>query len=808
MSSTSNPTATQCYHCGESCESDSLKIEDKVFCCQGCKLVYEVLAEKDLCDYYNLESFPGESQKKRSSLSNRFDYLDDAETQSNLLDFKNQEESHVTFYIPLIHCASCIWLLENLYHINAAITFSRVDFVKKKVQIKFLHDKISLKAVVELLSTIGYEPKINLSNLEEKSVHHTDRRTITKLAVAGFCFGNMMLFSVPEYFSETALIAENFRGLFNYLNILLALPVVIYSASDYYLSAWNSLKQKRINMDVPIVLGIISLFFYSLWEVLTYGNAGYMDSLGGLLFFLLLGKVYQQKTFATLEFDRDYKSYFPIAVTRLVQNREEVIPLSKLEVGDVILVRDEELIPADALLLSSDANIDYSFVTGEEIPVPKRKGELIYAGGRQSGEPVLLTVQKSPSQGYLTDLWNNESFEKEKTGLLEPLSNKISGVFTWTVLAIAAVTFIFWAFQDISLAIKAFASVLIVACPCALAMSTPFTLGNTLRIFGRGKFYLKNAAVVERLALVDTIVFDKTGTLTDPSEATINYVGEPLTMETKQIMKSMVSRSTHPLSNRINAWLGPIEAKKIDQVKEVKGNGITAVFKRQEIILGSKTFADFKSDLQTKSGNMVYLSIEGEEIGAFHIESGLREGAEKLIGELEDEYQLHLLSGDHPHEYDSLQGKLGTSMLYNFLQSPKDKLEYIKKLNQAENSTMMIGDGLNDAGALRESTIGVAVTDQVSHFSPASDAILSADSISKIPGFLSFAKDSRTIIKASFVLSFLYNIVGISLAVQGILSPVVCAILMPLSSISVVVFTTLATNAVAWKKGLLTKNHT
>lgn len=808
MSSTSNPTATQCYHCGENCESDSLKIEDKVFCCQGCKLVYEVLVEKDLCDYYNLESFPGESQKKRSSLRNRFDYLDDPETQSNLLDFKNQEESHVTFYIPLIHCASCIWLLENLYHINSAITFSRVDFVKKKVQIKFLHDKISLKAVVELLSTIGYEPKINLSNLEEKSVHHTDRRTITKLAVAGFCFGNMMLFSVPEYFSETALIAENFRGLFNYLNILLALPVVIYSASDYYLSAWNSLKQKRINMDVPIVLGIIALFFYSLWEVLTYGNAGYMDSLGGLLFFLLLGKVYQQKTFATLEFDRDYKSYFPIAVTRLIQNREEVIPLSKLEVGDVILVRDEELIPADALLLSSDANIDYSFVTGEEIPVPKRKGELIYAGGRQSGEPVLLTVQKSPSQGYLTDLWNNESFEKEKTGLLEPLSNKISGVFTWTVLAIAAVTFIFWAFQDISLAIKAFASVLIVACPCALAMSTPFTLGNTLRIFGRGKFYLKNAAVVERLALVDTIVFDKTGTLTDPSEATINYVGEPLTMETKQILKSMVSRSTHPLSNRINAWLGSIEAKNIDQVKEVKGNGIIAGFKGQEIILGSKTFANFKSDIETSSGNMVYLSIEGEEIGVFHIESGLRNGAEKLIGDLEDDYQLHLLSGDHPHEYDSLQGKLGTSMLYNFSQSPKDKLGYIKQLNLEENSTMMIGDGLNDAGALRESTIGVAVTDQVSHFSPASDAILSADSISKIPGFLSFAKDSRTIIKASFVLSFLYNIAGISLAVQGILSPVVCAILMPLSSISVVVFTTLATNAVAWKKGLLTKNHT
>ncbi len=168
-----------------------------------------------------------------------------------------------------------------------------------------------------------------------------------------------------------------------------------------------------------------------------------MDSLGGCFSFFCLGKFINKKTFATLEFDRDYKSYFPIAVTRLVQNREEVIPLFKLQVGDVVLVRDEELIPADSLLLSNHANIDYSFVTGEEVPVPKCKGEWIYAGGRQKGDSVLLTIQKSPSQSYLTDLWNNESFEKSSTRLLEPLANRISGVFTWSVLTIAVVAFVF-----------------------------------------------------------------------------------------------------------------------------------------------------------------------------------------------------------------------------------------------------------------------------------------------------------------------------------------------------------------------------
>lgn len=798
-------TIVKCFHCGEECDAHPMIKDDKSFCCQGCKLVYEVLAENDLCNFYEIEANPGKSQKLKSSQINRFDYLDDKDTQRGLLDFQNESESHITFYIPLIHCASCIWLLENLYHIHSGVFSSRVDFVKKKVQVKFLRDKISLKELVNLLSTIGYEPKINLSDLDQKKVYTSDKRTIKRLAVAGFCFGNMMLFSIPEYFSETKLLGEGFKGLFNYLNVVLSLPVVFYAASDYYRSAWNAVKQRQINMDVPIVLGIIAFFLYSLWDIFGLNQSGYMDSLGGLLFFLLLGKLYQQKTFATLEFDRDYKSYFPIAVTKMVQGREEVIPLTKLQVGDVILVRDEELIPADTILLSPKAYVDYSFVTGEEVPVPKQKGELIYAGGRQKGEPVLLTIQKSPSQGYLTDLWNNESFEKSKERLLEPLATRISGRFTWTVLAIAFVTLIIWSFSDFSIAVKAFTSVLIVACPCALSMSTPFTLGNTLRIFGRGKFYLKNAGVIERMALLDTVVFDKTGTLTDPANAKITYKGETLSEETLSILKSMVDRSTHPLSNRINYWLGNKKGPALDDVKEIKGQGIEASYKGQLIRLGSKEFAGNFSEITISGGNMVYLTIEGLEIGYFHIESGLRESASRVIRQLESPYELHVLSGDHSHEQVSLKENLGESIQFNFNQSPTDKLNYLQKLNDSGHHTLMIGDGINDAGALQASEVGVAVTDRVSHFSPASDAILDAESFDKIPLFLAFAKDSRNIIKVSFALSFLYNIVGLTLAVQGLLSPVICAILMPVSSISVVIFTTLATNAVAWKKGLLTQ---
>jgi P-type Cu+ transporter len=796
--------AKTCYHCGEVCAEEIIPFDEKNFCCTGCKLVYEVLLESDLCNYYAIETNPGGTRRDVSTRSNRFDYLWDTEIVRKLLDFQNETYSHVTFKIPLIHCASCIWLLENLHQLHEGVISGRVDFLRKSVRIKFDHRRINLRDLVLLLSKIGYEPTINLADVDEKQANPVDRRLIYKLAVAGFCFGNMMFFSLPEYFSEAELLGEGFKGLFNYLNVLLALPVFFYSATDYYRSAWIALKSRTVNMDVPIAIGIITLFFFSLYEIFVVGQEGYMDTLGGLLFFLLIGKLYQQKTYDTLSFDRNYKSYFPVAVTRINKGSEEVIALTKLQVGDIILVRNEELIPSDSILLEGEAAIDYSFVTGEEVPVVKKRGELVYAGGRQKGNPITLTVQKSPSQGYLTDLWNNEAFQKKEDTSLETLATRISGRFTFTVLMIAFGALVYWSNSDLALGVRAFTAVLIITCPCALAMSTPFTLGNTLRIFGQGKFFLKNAQVIERMAQIDTVVFDKTGTLTDPSEASITYHGEPLTLQTKGIIKSLVNQSTHPLSNRINSWLEGVSLEPLVNAREIKGKGLIGYFKGQEIRLGSMAFTG-GNVTETLGGNYVFLAVEGEILGYFRIQSGLRPGISTVVANMGKGRKVHFLSGDHGHERDHLRRIFGKDVIMNFSQSPVEKLEYIKKLSKEGNQSLMIGDGLNDAGALRESQVGIALTTRASNFSPASDAIMDASALTNLPAYMEFAKMSRKIIKASFGLSFTYNAVGVFFAVQGLVSPVFCAILMPLSSISVVVFTTLTTNYLAYSKGLKTK---
>ncbi|WP_194778482.1 heavy metal translocating P-type ATPase [Pararhodonellum marinum] len=794
-----------CYHCGEDCVDENIDYDQKNFCCNGCKLVYQVLQESDLCNYYDLNRNPGTSQKEIDKRSNRFDFLLDEEVIQKLVDFKDEKETHITFSIPMIHCASCIWLLENLHKLHQGIISGRVDFIRKKVQIKFDPKWIDLKELVLLLSKIGYEPSISLADFEKKTSIKIDRKLIYKLAVAGFCFGNMMFFSLPEYFSETELLGEGFKGLFNYLNVLLALPVFFYSGSDYFRSAYLSLKGKKVNMDVPIAIGIFTLFFYSLFEIFLMGREGYMDTLGGLVFFLLIGKIYQQKTYDTLSFDRDYKAYFPLSVTKILKGEEAVIPLTKVEVGNVIRVRNEELIPADSILIEGEACIDYSFVTGEAVPVIKKKGQLIYAGGRQKGNAITLAVQKSPSQGYLTDLWNNETFEKEKPHGLNSLANEISGKFTGVVLLIAFLSLAFWSMHDIGIAVKAFTAVLIITCPCALAMSTPFTLGNTLRVFGQGKFYLKNADVIEKLAKTDTVVFDKTGTLTAPSAAAVTYHGERLSEESKSIIKAMVSLSTHPLSNRINNLLKEVKPAKVMDVQEWPGSGIQATYLSQVVRLGSKEFVGVHNFDRPEEGNLVYFSVEGMVLGYFSIRSGLRNGVGRLIEELSDNRSIHIISGDSDHEAASLRQLVGPKVRMKFNQSPDDKLRYVKKLGHRKANTLMIGDGLNDAGALRASQVGIALTEHVGHFSPASDAILDASALNLLPTFVAFSKTSRNIIKASFGLSFAYNFVGIFFAVQGLVSPVFCAILMPISSISVVAFTTLTTNFLAYRKGIKSK---
>jgi Cu+-exporting ATPase len=786
---------THCYHCGESCNDTEIKKDEKNFCCNGCKTVYEIFSENELTCYYDFQENPGATP---SDIKGKYDFLDTKSIAEKLLEFDDGKTQIITFFIPHIHCSSCIWVLENLHKLNSNINSSQVDFPKKTVRITFHSNDISLKELVLLLSSIGYEPYISLEDYEsgKKAV---DRSLIYKLGIAGFAFGNVMFLSFPEYFEVSEFWLDHYKNIFRWLMFLFSLPVVFYSGNGYFIAAYKGLKSKILNIDVPIALGIAVLFIRSFVEILFDLGTGFFDSLTGLVFFLLLGKFFQQKTYNFLSFERDFKSYFPIAVTKIfTDGKEENIQIYEVKKGDRLLIRNQELIPVDGILISGNAQIDYSFVTGEAIPVSKKSGDKLFAGGKQLSGIIEMEVLASVSQSYLTQLWSNDVFKSDKNSNFKNITDSISKNFTIFVLTVAVFATSFWLFFDVSKALNVFTAVLIIACPCAIALAAPFTLGNMLRIFGKKKFYLKNATVIEQLATINSIIFDKTGTLTTAKESMISYAGIPLDKEEKQLVKSSLRASNHPLSRTLYNYFSDVKTLTIIHFNEIIGKGIEVFYNEKIIKLGSPSFVNYK-DENSSLNTSVYVSFDGIYKGKFNIKNSYRNGLKTLFESLKNNFELAVVSGDNTGEKDFLSEILpkNTTLLFN--KKPEDKLQIVTDFQSQHKKVAMIGDGLNDAGALAKSDVGIALSENINVFSPACDAILDASQFQKIDRFFWASKKAVSIIKYSFFLSFCYNIIGLYFAVTGQLIPVIAAILMPLSSISIVVFTTISTNIIGKK---------
>ncbi len=765
MSTLKETDTTTCYHCGENCDG-SIVYSEHLFCCNGCKTVFELLNDNNLCSYYDMNATPGTSLKK--DLNNKkFAYLEDAQVAKQLIQFTDGTVSTVSFYIPQVHCSSCIFLLENLFKIREGIKRSSVNFMKREVHITYDNSVLNLRELVETLAAIGYEPHINLT--------------------------------------ETPL-----RKFFGYLNFILALPVLFFCSEEFFTSAWGALKQKSLNMDFPIVLGIIAMFVRSSYEIFSHAGGGYFDTMASLVMLMLIGRLFQNKTYDTLSFERDYKSYFPVAVTTINNGNETSIPITKLRVGDRMLVRNQELIPADAVLIKGKGNIDYSFVTGEATPISKQSGEIIYAGGKHLGSAIEVEVMKDVSHSYLTQLWNDSAFSKVENENISSLATKVSKWFTPLVIAVAFLAAAYWWNTDLVKALNAFTSVLIITCPCALALSSPFTLGNILRILGKNKIYLKNAITIEKLAQINAVVFDKTGTLTNTKNAKIEFVSienkEPLTDYELKLVKSLVYHSSHPLSKKVYEYLKGVKVIATEDFKEEEGKGIEGWVDENCVRIGSKKFLcgevnkDGSEVSDFRHASKVYIGINGKVRGFFLVKNEYRKGFSDLMQKLRSQFDTYVVSGDNDAEKNFLKQYVEESNLV-FHQQPADKLNVIKTIQSAHKSVMMVGDGLNDAGALKQAEVGIAISDDVNNFSPACDGIIDSTQFEELDTLLNYSKSGVNIIKVSFIISLCYNLFGISLAVQGTMSPLVAAILMPISSVTIILFTTLASGWVGRKYG-------
>jgi Cu+-exporting ATPase len=780
-------------------------LEDKAFCCSGCRTAYQLIHELGLEDYYALNERPGAPVRQAD---NDFSWMDDPVLGNRLLRFRSGSRAVVQFRLPAIHCSSCVWLLERMPQFVDGVQEARVHFGRRELELHYNPERIALSALALQLQRIGYAPDINRADLDGDQERNKSRDPLIKrLGVAGFCAGNIMLLSFPDYLDWDPASAGPMWHLVIWLKMLLSLPILFYSGTIYWKSAWLALRRGVPSVDIPIALGMIALSVRSFYDILAGSGPGYLDSLAGLIFFLLVGRWFQDRIYGFLSFQRDYKSFFPASVLKVEgQTRRPVVP-DELLPGDVMFIRPGEIIPADGELLSP-ARLDYHFITGESEPELLASGALVYGGARVLERPVEVRVVKGLASSYLTSLWDRDALrgQSHRQARMTRITDRFSRAFTPFVITLAVVATAFWWPAGPARALEILTAVLIVACPCGLALAAPFALGHALRFLDGAGLHLRDTGALERLALLDTLVFDKTGTLTAPGQGLLRYEGRQLSAEERAAVAAVAACSAHPLSVRIaGEWGGGLPATASD-VHEVAGAGVSGVARvsgaagvhshadQVQVRIGAAGYAGYGDDPEASAARGVFLSLNGDLPGRLILEPALRGGTRQALEGImaarkgpDSRYRLELLSGDKALEQERMRELFPEGTALRFGVSPFEKLERVEALQAEGRHVGMFGDGLNDAGALAAADVGLAVADDLSGYFPAADGVLHARSLGRLPSLLRYARAMRAAVWTAIGVSMAYNVVGLTFAVSGLLTPLVAAILMPVSSLTVAV---------------------
>ncbi|MBL7836263.1 MAG: heavy metal translocating P-type ATPase metal-binding domain-containing protein [Bacteroidetes bacterium] len=782
-------SVAECEHCGLPCDVNKIQENGHVFCCSGCAAVYQLLNENDMCAYYQ----EGKGITPESTDPGEFDFLNERETSDKFVLFAQGDAVQYRFLIPGMHCNSCIYLLERLERFNPGIISSRVDFFNKELLITVKNNAVKLSDLVVLLYHLGYKPDLTLSNDSGVKKKKISSRAI-KIGIAGFAFGNIMMLSFPEYLGLSldagSLVLKRW---FDFISLGLSLPVLFYCSTEFFESSYKAIRQKTLNIDLPIALAIVATFVRSLYEMFVNHQSGYFDSMTGIVFLLLTGRYFQDLTYHSLTFDRDYKSYFPLSARLIRDGISKMVNIKLLKAKDLIELRNGELLPADARLKSEFATVDYSFITGESKPVALRKDDKIYAGAKISGNTVQLELMASTDNSRLVKLW---AVEKDKEDIDNSLTEKINYWFTLGLLVIGAFAFVYqYNLNGLEEAFKSLTSVLIVACPCILLLATTFANGHLLRSLKLNGMFVKNKNTLTLLNDCDTIVFDKTGTLTDNKRFTIENHTNLNSSELKSI-GLLCHQSVHPYSHAIAKEYYDFNSGYLDAFTDVVGKGLQGKFGKRTIKVGSALFLNVPQPKDLKHGVM-HVEIDGEYRGYFVLIHKIRTETNEITSALKsDGFDLYLSSGDNELNQDIMVEPFTQTLLQ---QTPENKVALIKQLRSQGKVVCMTGDGLNDAPALKEADIAISVADDVNAFFPACDVLLTAPALSKLPKLLRFVKAAKWVIIISFAFSLIYNVIGLYYAITAQLSPLTAAILMPSSSFTMLILTWVLTAIISRK---------
>lgn len=795
-----------CKHCAGHFEGEAvIDANGDEFCCNGCKNVYAYLKSQGFGEFYS-KLKKGEQNLAKPS-SKHFDKQSASSMFSKLL--RRDENSpficELEVLISGIHCPACIWLNEKALSNLEGVLELNISATTSKARVLFDERKTALEEILNLIIAIGYDPKP--FNAIKSAKNSLSREYYARLIVALACSMNIMWVAIALYSGYFEGLSAGAKKILHFAEFVLASPPVFYTASVFYRSALSSLKLRQISMDVNVSLGILSVYFYSVYAMLSGSEQVYFDSACMLVTFIFAGKFLQTK--ATQKAARELENISSLFVEQVmsVKNNSRIpsisefkpCDVSEVKSGDFVLLRSGERAMIDGVVLSGEASVDNSSINGESVPMGISKDDALLSGALCAEGSVIYKATSSFQGSFLnklSKLLSNASFARAQ---IEELANKISSHFGWAILGLCVASFVFWSVANISAwsganAFGVAISVLVIACPCALSLATPIATLVAMGAATKRSVVFKDAKVLETLAKCDIIAFDKTGTL---SKANLKVLKEQRFLPFDDgALLALASASAHPISKAVASYilektcaLSPFSQDALENIQNIAGKGITATYKGVKIAGGSKAFveslgASLSDDTQDSSSEY-YFMYDNKLVARFFLDDELREGAKASIKELKKMgLKVLMLSGDKQIVASKVASELGIDESHGEL-NPEQKATLIKELQKSAN-VVMVGDGINDILALKSANVGIAMGSGASVSVGISDVVLLRDELGDLVFALHLAKKTFKVIKENLFISLVYNALSIPLAMAGFIIPLFAAISMSFSSLLVV----------------------
>lgn len=743
-------TEKLCLHCGTPSGG-------QLYCCNACRILAAQWGPLPVLD----------------KEQNAYAYLDQKEFRDLYRQSENAMLETYTFYAEGMQCSSCIHLLENLPEYDEEVSSARVNYSQGTIQVE-LQAQGSLSQVAHVIEELGYKPSIVAPQEDvSQKIKLENRATLRRIAVAGFCAGNTMLFVIPVYSGLTGATAD----LFNWLSFILFLPILFYSAVPFYRGAWSALRYKTVNVDLPITMAMLLGFILSTVNLIRGEGHIYFDSTASFMFFILsaryLLKRVQQNFLAPLKIQSYFKD------KKFLRKTDDggwmAVPSQNLQKGDILKVTRGQTLPAEACLLSPHATLDMSLFNGESLPRIFSQGMELFAGTQCLDQEMEIQLNGSFAESRLGKLLR----ELEEGSLLKSpfiaLTDRLAQRLVITVFAIAALFFVAYAWVSPQEAFNRSLALIVLACPCALAFGSPLTYGMALKKAQKNGILLKESSSLEKLLNIEHVFFDKTGTLTQGRLQVSHSEPAHISTDLQKVILSLEAPSYHPIAFALReSWNHPLQLHTVQKFEETLGKGV------QGDIRGDHYEIRHLSESVHESELGIEVWKNGTSVARIYFKDELRQDAKEVIQFLKKKnVQSHLLSGDKKIRVQEVAQACGIPLFNTAAELfPEDKQHYLEKFKH----TCMIGDGANDSLSLKKADVGIAVKGSVDLSLSSADIYFTRGGLRPFLNLLDLAQQTRTTLVRNFSISLVYNIIGGVLALLGFINPMMAAILMPISS--------------------------